>query len=684
MANINLTLTPASPTGSLVFTIGMPGPGVPAAGLAGQILAKASNASYDTEWVNPLDVSAVWGQITGTLSNQTDLQTALDGKYSTSNPSGFINSSALTPYLTSATAASTYQTLSGMSSYLTISSAASTYQTQAAMSSYLTTSAAESIYYPLTNPNGYINSSALIGYALESWVSLELAGKASLAAGVPVGGTTGQLLVKSSNTDYATGWTTIIPGDRYLTNSTTSLLIGNGSKTLTVGTGLSYSATQDATISLTSDQNNFHMHGKVVSYNSATGQLVVDVQNHTGSGTFNAWTVNVGGISPVATLAWGNITGTLSNQLDLQTALDGKYSTTNPAGYITSSALSPYLLSATAASTYYPLTNPTGYITSSALTGYAQLSGATYTGKVNLPNRVAGGIAYLNLGTVGDNVTVPTTLVEGDVFFHDTDATTGYNVRLAYTAKSFSGSLVNYSVAVLQNQNFFTQPNTISCTHNSQASLSVSQAGFGSGMTVTSTNTGANGAAFIIEQRGTGAAFVVRDEQSDPSPFTISNSGRVGIGASPDASAALKVDVGGIMFNDGTTQTTAAGLSWTEAQVNTYALGAAFASVTNNWSAGATSMPDMMTVSFTFPNAYVISEMLAQAGISARVYGLEISGSYDTFDQFIHITSSGSVTATQSTSTYLNGRTYDIYLQFQPNTPAGNPVQFYVGQYVVA
>jgi hypothetical protein len=55
----------------------------------------------------------------------------------TGNPSSFLTASALTPYLTSATAASTYQTLSGMSSYLTTSAAASTYQTLAGMSDYL-------------------------------------------------------------------------------------------------------------------------------------------------------------------------------------------------------------------------------------------------------------------------------------------------------------------------------------------------------------------------------------------------------------------------------------------------------------------------------------------------------------------------------------------------------------------
>ena len=92
----------------------------------GQVLKYNSSTNL---WVNGTDSSGVaWGAITGTLSSQTDLQTALNAKYDASNPSGFITSSALTPYLTSATAASTY---------LTQSNAASTYQTQAGMTNYL-------------------------------------------------------------------------------------------------------------------------------------------------------------------------------------------------------------------------------------------------------------------------------------------------------------------------------------------------------------------------------------------------------------------------------------------------------------------------------------------------------------------------------------------------------------------
>jgi hypothetical protein len=63
----------------------------------------------------------------------TDLQVRLNGvtetvaEQSWVTAQGYLTSSALTPYLTSATAASTYQTISGMSSYLTTASAASTY-----------------------------------------------------------------------------------------------------------------------------------------------------------------------------------------------------------------------------------------------------------------------------------------------------------------------------------------------------------------------------------------------------------------------------------------------------------------------------------------------------------------------------------------------------------------------------
>lgn len=250
-------------------------------------------------------------------------------------------------YLTTSAAAATYQPLSGMSSYLTTASAASTYQPLSGMSSYLTTSSAASTYAPL-------------------------------ARGLPASGTVGQVLTKVNGTDYNASWQTLVPGDRYLSSSTTSLTISTGAKTLTIGTGLSYSSQQDIVIAY--DAAN-HMHAVVTSYDSSTGALVVDVQNKTGSGTYSLWTVNVGGTVPLQSVNWGEIVGTLGNQSDLATALNAKLST------------------ATAASTYAPLASPTftgtvtipagasisGYATTSSLSSYAPLASPALTGTPTAP-----------------------------------------------------------------------------------------------------------------------------------------------------------------------------------------------------------------------------------------------------------------------------------------------------------
>ena len=63
---------------------GAAGPGVATGGTTGQILGKKSGTNYDTEWIDK-PTSGVWGQITGTLSNQTDLNSVLAGKANSSH-----------------------------------------------------------------------------------------------------------------------------------------------------------------------------------------------------------------------------------------------------------------------------------------------------------------------------------------------------------------------------------------------------------------------------------------------------------------------------------------------------------------------------------------------------------------------------------------------------------------------
>jgi len=80
--------------------------------------------------------------------------------------------------------------------------------------------------------------------------------------------------------------------DRYKTTSVTSNSVSNGSKTFTVDLNLAYIPLQE--ILIVHNPAN-HMHGEVTSYDSATGVLVVDVKNHTGSGTYTSWDLNLDG-----------------------------------------------------------------------------------------------------------------------------------------------------------------------------------------------------------------------------------------------------------------------------------------------------------------------------------------------------------------------------------------------------
>jgi hypothetical protein len=95
--------------------------------------------------------AAAWGGITGTLSDQTDLQLALDGKQNAGS------------YATAAQGALADTAL---------------------------------------QPGDDIPTSDVIG------LDTALAGKAPIAAAVPVGGTTGQVLTKTSGADYAAAWET--------------------------------------------------------------------------------------------------------------------------------------------------------------------------------------------------------------------------------------------------------------------------------------------------------------------------------------------------------------------------------------------------------------------------------------------------------------------------------------------
>jgi hypothetical protein len=85
-----------------------------------------------------------------------------------------------------------------------------------------------------------------------------------------------------------------VTGDRYKTTSTTcNNIVSTGNLTFTVETGLAYTPLQD--IIVYADAAN-HMHGEVVSYNSATGVLIMNIHKKEGSGNYCIWTANLDAI----------------------------------------------------------------------------------------------------------------------------------------------------------------------------------------------------------------------------------------------------------------------------------------------------------------------------------------------------------------------------------------------------
>ena len=405
---------------------GAPGPGVPAGGTAGQYLQKTTTGvDYATDWVT-LNLSAYLQLAGGTMSGTLFVPTIRN----------LLNQNLVVDAYND-TGAGTHNYFNfnpfGGGFELPASSSGikfgdNTVQSTAAVTfdptGYATESWVTAGFYPLTgNPSGFLTSAPVTSVAGRTGAitlsNTDISGLGSLAVVNDAPSNGSQYARKNA------AWDVVIPGDRYLTSSTTSNTIGNGNKTFTIGTGLSYTPTQSITISY--DASN-HMHGEVLTYNSGTGVLTVDINHHTGSGTYAAWVVNVGGVVPAASVAWGAITGTLSTQTDLQNALNLKANLVSPAltGNVTITSNS------TGAALFIEQAG-----TGNILTLHDQASDTTFVaidhnGKINTIASSAAGGAGLNL----PHGTAPTTPVNGDIWTTTTSLQWRRNGATATVANS--------------------------------------------------------------------------------------------------------------------------------------------------------------------------------------------------------------------------------------------------------
>jgi hypothetical protein len=218
---------------------------------------------------------------------------------------------------------------------------------------------------------------------------------------------------------------------------------------------------------------------------------------------------------------WGGITGTLSNQTDLQTALDAKQDDLNGTGFVKASGTTISYDN----TTYYPASNPNGYtsnvgtVTSVALTvpSAFSVSGSPITSSGTLAITGAGTTAQYVRGD-GTLATMPD--ISGFVPYTGATGNVDLGTHTIIAAKgTFSSS---------------GSGDTVGITHSSGSgiALNISKGGNGEGIYVNKTSGSGNAATIIgtlnattlVKSGGTSAQFLKADGSVDSSTYLTSAS----------------------------------------------------------------------------------------------------------------------------------------------------------------
>ncbi len=466
LADVDSTLAAsimATAPATLSLSVGTPGPGVPVGGSTGMVLKKVSGTDYDTAWQTDLN-TGVWGSITGTLSNQTDLQTALNLKADLASP-------ALTGVPTAPTAAT-------LTSTTQIATTAFVQQELAAG-----TAVAKNLEVYVRNQSGATLAAGTIVYIDGATGNRPTVTKAQANNDANSAQTFG--FTKTSIANNGFGYV-IVRGE--LENVDTSAL--------TEGQQLYLSPTTAGTWTTTKPSAPDHLVyvGIVVRAHPTQGIILVAIQN--GYELNELHDVKITSVSngqvlkydstqglwvngtDSAGVAWGGITGTLSSQTDLQTALDAKATaadylskagnlsgladtsvarTNLGLGTMATETASNYLTTATASSTYAPLASPalTGTPTAPTAavdTNTTQLATTAYViGQVYLKSSTASstyaplaspaltGTPTAPTASAGTNTTQIATTAFVQTAAPDASTTTKGKVELATVAEAQDG-----------------------------------------------------------------------------------------------------------------------------------------------------------------------------------------------------------------------------------------------------
>jgi hypothetical protein len=266
---------------------------LPATGEVGKIyVVLDTNLIYrwsGSAYIEIKDSSAVWGAITGTLSSQTDLQSALDAKQNQLNGTGFVKASGTSisydnsTYLTTSSAASTYVPYTGATGAVNLGSnnitagIAIVNQVKAVGSGGLSINSNNGTQIANLGGGGGANMTLYGGL---SGTSISLSSTLTASSIIKTGGTSAQFLKADGSVDStlyvsgsgATGYYARFTGSRVISDGfiqTTSNI------TYIEGMGLSTLNGLDIT-------GNYGAGGgglKIRSYDETTGNAYIDFAN---------------------------------------------------------------------------------------------------------------------------------------------------------------------------------------------------------------------------------------------------------------------------------------------------------------------------------------------------------------------------------------------------------------------
>lgn len=468
-------------------------------------LTSASLAGYATEaWVGSQGYL-----VASDLSPYLTITGAASTYYPLTNPTGFITASALTPYLTSATAASTYYPLTNPSGYIT-SSALSPYLLSATAASTYQTIAGMSSYYLATNPSGYITSDFLIGYATEVWVSSNFA---------PAGWNPFDQSLNTSDEVSFNGVYSDFLRPKSL-NSNLSFVVYNDT-----GAGTTFTNAFNAFTNYLV----FDTQGGGIEFSDGTTQSTAAI--------FYDQSLNTTDIPTFAGLnvVSGANTGSFvqANRLELFgiAGLDGGV-------YVNGSNIAFSLTNGTTTvqMDLGGITFPDGTTQSSAavtpdLTPYAEKAVTnTFTASqvISVADNSNAALRVTQTGTGEAFRVEDSTNPDSTPFVVNASGQVGVG-----TATLSSNSLTVSGQSQFNGTTSVFGITSINLTAGTSNLFTVNNSGTGIGVVVNQNNTSSTSDAFRITNLGTGNSFVVEDSTNpDSTPFSISNSGNVGIGIS--------------------------------------------------------------------------------------------------------------------------------------------------------